>query len=161
MVAALAIPAAITTGLTVAGKVLEVAGPIIDRLLPDPQKAMEMRIKLIEALNASDIAQIEVNKEEAKHHSLFVAGWRPFIGWVLGVGVSYAFLIAPITTGIARIWYPDFRMPAPDSNMWELVFAMLGMGALRSFEKHQGVGTVQVGGTSASVGLGKALEKAR
>jgi hypothetical protein len=161
MVAALGIPAAIATGLNVAGKVLEVAQPIIDRFFPDPQKALEMRVELIRALQASDLGQLEVNREEARHPSLFVAGWRPFIGWVLGIGVGYAFLLAPVATGVARIWWPEFRMPAPEQNMWELVFAMLGMGALRSFEKYQGVGTIQVGGTSPSVGLGQAVERAR
>ena len=73
--------------------------------------------------------------DEAQHASVFVAGWRPFIGWVLGVGIGYSFLIAPILGGVIAIWKPGFAMPVVDEHLWELVFAMLGMGALRSFDK--------------------------
>lgn len=161
MAFALGIPAAVTTGLAVAKDVLEVAGPIIDRFFPDPEKRAQVRNQLIQTLIQGDVAQMEVNKAEAASGSLFVAGWRPFIGWIMGVCVMYVFLLAPIAQAIVSIWRPEFHMPAVNDHLWELVFGMLGMGALRSFDKFQGVGTVQVGGTSPSVKLGKSLEGAR
>jgi hypothetical protein len=75
---------------------------------------------------------------EAQHASIFVAGWRPFIGWVLGLGVAYSFLLGPIVGGIVSVWKPGFTLPTVDEHLWELIFAMLGMGALRSFDKLRG-----------------------
>jgi hypothetical protein len=118
-----------------AAKILEAVAPIVDRLIPDPERKQQMLVELLNALAKFDLAQLEVNKAEAQHASLFVAGWRPFIGWVLGVGVAYSFLLAPLVGGIVSIWKPGFSLPAVDGHLWELVFAMLGMGALRSFDK--------------------------
>ena len=77
--------------------------------------------------------QLEVNKTEAAHKSLFVAGWRPFIGWVCGIGLLYSVLISPILA----IW---LVMPAIDSDLLMPTLAgMLGLGAMRSYEKVKGV----------------------
>lgn len=80
---------------------------------------------------------------EAQHASMFVAGWRPFIGWILGIGVAYSFLLAPLIGGIVAIWKPGFSLPVVDDHLWELIFAMLGMGALRSFDKLRGIDAVR------------------
>jgi len=77
--------------------------------------------------------QLEVNKAEAAHKSLFVAGWRPFIGWCCGLGLLYSVLLAPLLD----IW---FEMPAIDSSiLMPTMTGMLGLGALRSYEKVKGV----------------------
>lgn len=161
---ALGIPAAVTAGLGVLGDVMKVAEPIINRFFPDPQKALEFRNELVKVLASSDIAQLEVNKAEASNPSLFVAGWRPAFGWLGVLLFTYAGIIAPTVEAVMAIKYPGFKMPMSAflmENVTQLVFGMLGMGALRSFDKHQGVGTVQVGGTSPTVGLGKSLKDAR
>lgn len=119
----------------VVGKLIEAVAPIVDRLIPDPEKKQRMMVELVETLAKFDLAQLDVNKAEAQHASVFVAGWRPFIGWVLGMGIAYSFLLAPILGGVIALWRPGFVMPAVDGHLWELVFAMLGMGALRSFDK--------------------------
>lgn len=119
----------------VIGKLAEAVFPIVDRLIPDPEKKQRLMTELLETLAKFDLGQLEVNRAEAQHDSVFVAGWRPFIGWVLGVGVAYSFLLAPIVGGIVSIWRPGFAMPVVDGHLWELIFAMLGMGALRSFDK--------------------------
>jgi hypothetical protein len=119
----------------VIGKVIEAVAPVVDRLIPDPERKQRMMVELIETLAKFDLAQLEVNRAEAQHASIFVAGWRPFIGWVLGMGICYSFLLAPILGGIIAMWRPGFAMPAVNDHLWELVFAMLGMGALRSFDK--------------------------
>jgi hypothetical protein len=78
--------------------------------------------------------QVELNKIEAGHRTIFVAGWRPFIGWICGLGLAYAFLIHPTVD----LWY-DGEMPAlPTDIMLELVIAMLGLAGLRSAEKVMG-----------------------
>jgi hypothetical protein len=109
-------------------------------LIPDPDKKQRMMIELVDTLPRLDVAQLDVNRAEAQHGSVFVAGWRPFIGWVLGVGIGYSFLIAPILGGLIALWRPGFSMPVVDEHLWELVFAMLGMGALRSFDKLRDTG---------------------
>ena len=77
--------------------------------------------------------QLAVNKAEAAHKSLFVAGWRPFIGWCCGLGLLYSVLLSPLLD----IW---FEMPAIDSSiLMPTMTGMLGLGALRSYEKVKGV----------------------
>lgn len=80
------------------------------------------------------LAQIELNKVEAQHRSIFVAGWRPFIGWVCGFGLAFGFIINPVIQ-----WYTGqqgFQLPFEYIN--SLVLALLGLGSLRSFEKFTG-----------------------
>jgi hypothetical protein len=143
MVAAIGAIGAALGGLTglapAAAKILESIAPIVDRLIPDPERKQQLMLELLDSLAKLDIAQLEVNKAEAQHASMFVAGWRPFIGWVLGVGVAYSFLLAPLIGGVVAIWKPGFSLPAVDAHLWELIFAMLGMGALRSFDKLRGI----------------------
>tara|TARA_R110000796_G_scaffold252285_2_gene385936 strand:- start:5130 stop:5507 length:378 start_codon:yes stop_codon:yes gene_type:complete len=77
--------------------------------------------------------QLEVNRAEAAHKSLFVAGWRPFIGWCCGLGLLYSVLLSPLLD----IW---FEMPVIDSSiLMPTMTGMLGLGALRSYEKAKGV----------------------
>ena len=147
MVAALGAIGAVLGGISglapVAGKLLEVVAPIVDRLVPDPERKNQLMVELLNALAKFDVAQLEVNKAEAENPSLFVAGWRPFIGWILGFGVAYSFLLAPLIGGVVSIWKPGFVLPAVDDHLWELIFAMLGMGALRSFDKLRGIDTTR------------------
>lgn len=77
--------------------------------------------------------QVELNKIEASHRTVFVAGWRPFIGWVCGFGLAYAFLVYP-TIGLLVETRPEL----PTDIMLELVIAMLGLAGLRSVEKAMG-----------------------
>jgi|TARA_Y100000310_G_scaffold261629_1_gene271060 hypothetical protein len=75
------------------------------------------------------MGQLDINKVEAAHKSIFVAGWRPFVGWVCGVGLLYNVLISPFLD----IW---FDMPEVDPAMlYPVLMGMLGMGGLRTLEK--------------------------
>ena len=77
--------------------------------------------------------QLEINKVEAAHKSLFVAGWRPFIGWICGVGLLYNVLISQVLA----IW---FQVPEVDpSLLMPVMTGLLGLGAMRSYEKTKGV----------------------
>ena len=73
-------------------QIAPILGNVLDRFFPDKEKAAEAQRAIETALleNAAQInlAQIEVNKEEAQHRTVFVAGWRPFIGWVCGVALA-------------------------------------------------------------------------
>ena len=87
------------------------------------------------------MAQVEVNKAEAGHRSIFVAGWRPFIGWTCGVAVAYHFIFAPLIV-FGATWagatIPDLPVFDMDSLMTVLL-GMLGLGGMRSFEKAKGL----------------------
>ncbi len=87
----------------------------------DPEKAL----KLIELQN-------EVNKIEAQHRSIFVAGWRPFIGWVCGLALLYNFVIRDLVAWLM----PEIMPPALQmEHLITILMGMLGLGGLRTYEK--------------------------
>jgi len=121
-------------------------GPVIEKLvglIPDPNaraKAQaEAQAQLVTILSATDLAQIEVNKAEAQSGSVFVGGWRPMIGWVCALSLAYQYLGRAILTAIfdAGGWRLPY-LPGLDEHLWELMFAMLGLGGLRTIEKMNG-----------------------
>ena len=81
--------------------------------------------------------QTEINKLEAVKGSLFVSGWRPFVGWVCGVGVGFNFVLRPIFNYVLLVFYPD--VPIMESlsmaQLIPLLTGMLGFGAIRTYEK--------------------------
>lgn len=122
----------------------EAVGKLVDHYFPDAQKAAEFKLEVYKSLQASDLAQIAVNQAEASSSNMFVAGWRPFIGWVCGSSLAYQYVFLPISIYVATLVnerYATILLNAPklDDNLWQLLIAMLGMGALRSFDKYQGV----------------------
>ena len=119
-------------------------GPVIDKLIPDPNARNAFSLQLITALQSADLSQIKVNEEEAKNPSLFVSGWRPFIGWICGGALFYQYIFLPLGIYVASFVSEVavtrlLSAPRLDGNLWELMIGMLGMGALRSFEKFKGV----------------------
>ena len=87
----------------------------------DPDKMMEL-VKV----------QSEINKMEAQHRSIFVAGWRPFIGWICGVALLYNFIIRDVIAWVS----PDVMPPAIQMDqLITILLGMLGLGGLRTFEK--------------------------
>jgi hypothetical protein len=125
------------------GPILEIGKTLIERWLPDPEKRREAEMELMRMAAEGElkqvIAQLEINAREAAHPSVWVAGWRPFFGWVGGCAFAYATIVQP-----ALVWYGTAKgWPAPpDLNMdllWVVVTGMLGIGGLRTFEKSKGV----------------------
>lgn len=122
---------------------------IIEKLIPDPQKAAEAKIKLFELAQAGDlkeleanlqiaIAQTEVNKVEAESPGWFRGGWRPFVGWTCGGAFALNFVILPLLN-----WFGTaFGFPVPPaldlSEMLPVLLGMLGLGGMRSFERVKG-----------------------
>lgn len=133
-------------------------GQIVNKILsfiPDPQKKAEAEKAwldevdrhsevILTSLAASDQKQAETNTEEAKSSNLFIAGWRPFIGWTCGTAFAWAFVIQPFLTFIlAAIGHPILNLPTLTvSEMMPVLLGMLGLGGLRSWEKSQGVQNV-------------------
>ena len=83
--------------------------------------------------------QIEINKAEAQHKSIFVAGWRPFIGWTCGIALCWHFVLAPVTMFVCA--YLSVQIPElPNFDMGSLMTilgGLLGLGSLRTFEKYK------------------------
>ena len=123
---------------------LPVLGEILDRIIPDKAEAakarLEMEAKLLEAATAQAGQQAAINQVEASSSSIFVAGWRPFIGWVCGAGLAWAFIVAPLASWLMIVLGVKQTMPHLEiEHLLELVVAMLGLGGLRTFEKLKGV----------------------
>jgi hypothetical protein len=85
--------------------------------------------------------QMEVNKIEAAHKSVFVSGWRPFIGWVCGVSLAYNFIIYPMLSFVVTVFVEEPPvLPVLDAaQLMTLVTGMLGLAATRSHDKAKGV----------------------
>ena len=84
--------------------------------------------------------QLEVNKVEAAHKSLFVSGWRPFIGWTCGLGMFGNFITIPFSNFVLALFGIDIVIPlVPLETMMPVLMGMLGLGAMRSYEKKNSV----------------------
>jgi hypothetical protein len=131
--------------------ILNIGGTIIDRLIPDKTQAAAYKAQLIQAelngelQNAHD--QLNVDAVEAASNSKFVAGWRPFIGWICGGALAYAYIVQPFIVAIATIAKVKFDPTAlPHLNMTELLGllgTMMGNSVLRSVDKAVGTGNGQ------------------
>ena len=103
-----------------------------------PEKKAEIEQRALEIEYALTKAQTDINLEEAKHSSIFVAGWRPFVGWVCGFSLGWQFIGSPIFEWIIKI--ADKNVSAPEMDTESLVtvlFALLGLGGMRTFEKYK------------------------
>jgi hypothetical protein len=117
--------------------VADLANTVIGRLWPD--KTEQERAQLAAALTIVQ-GQLDANKAEAASRSAFVAGWRPFIGWVCGVGCAWNWIGLPVATFAATYFGHQLDLkPADLSEMMPLLLGMLGLGGLRTIEKVQGV----------------------
>lgn len=126
---------------------IPVLGPAIDKLIgliPDTnarsQAAAEYQRALLDAIAAESQGQRQANAVEAAHRSIFVAGWRPAIGWVCASALAYQYVARPLAMWGLAIWSPDTpALPTLDGMLWELIMGMLGMGGLRTIDKLRGV----------------------
>jgi hypothetical protein len=120
----------ITAGIGLVGK-------FVDKFVPDKDLATKLKANAASQEFSGELSllvgQLEINKVEAAHKSLFVSGWRPFIGWVCGVGLLYNVLVQPIFD----IWV-DMPEINPDL-LYPVLLGMLGMSGLRTYEKFKGV----------------------
>ena len=87
-----------------------------------------------------DLAQMAINREEAKSRNIFIAGWRPFIGWTCGIALAWTYVGTPILQFILAQTGHLIDLPSLDmSQMMPVLLGMLGLGGLRTFEKFKGV----------------------
>jgi hypothetical protein len=107
---------------------------VLDKFVADPDAKIKAEAELRNALFALDAKQAEINTAEAANPNVFVSGWRPAIGWIGAGGLAYHFIVRPIFVGLG--WT---SLPGLDGMLFELIFAMLGFGGLRTYEKLKGV----------------------
>lgn len=124
--------------------ILDIGSKVIDRLWPDPLQAANAKLELFKLQQSGELqqmaGQLAINAEEAKSASIFVSGWRPFIGWVCGLAVAWNWIGLKIVLFIAAWYGKDLHLaPADISEMMPVLMGMLGLGGLRTIEKIQGV----------------------
>lgn len=116
---------------------LDLADTVIKRLWPD--KTEQERAQMSAALTIVQ-GQLDANRVEAASPSVFVAGWRPFLGWVCGSGCAWNWIGLPVAkAGLALAGIDLPVNPADLSEMMPLLLGMLGLGGLRTYEKVKGV----------------------
>ena len=118
---------------------------IIGRFLPEDKEARakaerEIEQQLSTHLARIDIAQLEVNKEEAKSRNVFIAWWRPFIGWTCWLALCWTYILQPVAQFVLAQTGHLIDLPGLDmSTMMPVLLGMLGLGGLRTWEKHKGL----------------------
>ncbi len=123
-------------------------GPVsglLDKFIEDKDQknalAHEIATLAEKQAHEAALAQVEVNKQEAQHRSIFVSGWRPFTGWVTSFALAYHFILTPFilfATALAGVEVPE--LPTFDmETLTTILLGMLGLGGLRSFEKFKGL----------------------
>jgi hypothetical protein len=119
--------------ITGIGSIADAAMGIVNKIWPDKTQAEkdQAALEMAQVMNEHNlvIGQVEVNKVEAASTNWFVAGWRPFVGWVCGFGLAYQFLFYPLLSKLISI------IPLDISNLNTILMGMLGLGAMRTFEK--------------------------
>ena len=109
----------------------------------DMKNKLAHEVATMAETHAQELAkgQIEINKAEAQHKSIFVAGWRPFIGWTCGIALCWYFVLQPVVMFLSA--YIGFQIPElPEFDMGSLMTilgGLLGLGGLRTYEKQKGL----------------------
>jgi len=122
-------------------------GPVsslLEKFIPDKdlRSKLSHEIATMAEKNAHEQikAQLEINKTEAQHNSLFVSGWRPAVGWTCCLGMAANFLIIPMTNFSLALASSNITIPLIDlETMLPVLLGMLGLGGMRSYEKSKGV----------------------
>ena len=129
--------------------ILNVGNTVLDRVLPDKAAKDAAQAQLLQMQLTGELDQIRgqlaINQAEAGSPSVFVAGWRPWIGWVCGSAFAYTYILHPIVLTILVAFHVEFdaaKLPTLNmSEMMPVLLGMLGLGGMRTYEKVQGVST--------------------
>ena len=114
---------------------------IIDRFVETDDEKQAAEIIKAKMMMQPSLAQIELNKIEASHRSIFVAGWRPFIGWVCGFALLWHFILFDMLSWVTVNFFPH-ATALPELTETEtlvtVLLSLLGLGAMRTVEKFGG-----------------------
>lgn len=124
---------------------------VINRIIPDPQAAQAAKLQLLQLMQDGTIKQLvaetdlakaqdAINQAEATNTSIFVAGWRPFIGWCCGIVLAFNYIAAPLASWVALLLGAKVSIPTLSfSEIQPVLYGMLGLGAMRTVEKVNGI----------------------
>jgi hypothetical protein len=130
----------IMLGKLFGGKTIEAVGNIVDELYTSEEERQQAKLAIQKVEAKLKEKQLDINKAEATHRSIFVSGWRPFLGWVSGLSIGYVYLFQPILDMILQMFQVQVDWVQLDlGQLMPLVLGMLGLGGLRSFEKAKGL----------------------
>lgn len=128
--------------------IFDFGSKVMDKIFPDPAKAHEAKLELLKLQQSGELAklaaetdlikgQLEINKVEAGSDSIWVAGWRPFAGWVGGAALAYAAILEPLLRFAAQVGFGYIGFfPVLDTTItMQVLFGLLGLGAYRSYDK--------------------------
>jgi holin (3TMs family) len=124
--------------------VREIGGTLIKHFFPDPAQQAAAEQKMAELEKSGELqviaGQLAINQEEAKSTNWFVAGWRPFVGWVCGFGLFYAAILDPMARFVATVIMKYVGpFPVIDTTItMQVLFGLLGLGGMRMYEKIKG-----------------------
>jgi hypothetical protein len=126
------------------GSLVQPVTGLLDKFIEDKDQKNQLahEISTMAERHAQELAkgQLEINKAEAQSRNVFIAGWRPFIGWTCGVAMAYNYVVHPILIFTLAQFNYLVAIPALDlSEMMPVLMGMLGLGGLRSFEKYKGI----------------------
>lgn len=130
--------------LTGIGSIVEFGTAILNRVWPDASEAEKTKLTVflaeLDAEAKARQAQIAVNQAEAANPSLFVSGWRPAVGWICVLSLAYQYVLYPLLLWLTAFW-PQIVAPRPvlSDMLYELLFGMLGLAGMRTYEKLKGV----------------------
>lgn len=135
--------------LVLLSPLLDIAGKIFDRVIPDKAAAEKAKAEFLATAQTEDfqlmLAQIQTNAAEAASPNWFVAGWRPFVGWVCGVALAYTYIVLPFlqfgvyTWGSLATINTLARLPKLDlTDLLPILLGMLGLAGYRTLEKVRG-----------------------
>lgn len=130
--------------LTGLGSLFDFGSEILKRVWPDANEAEKAKLTMflaqLDAEAKAQQAQIAVNQAEAANPNVFVAGWRPAVGWICVLALGYQYVIYPLLLWLVMFW-PNLTAPRPvlSDVLYELLFGMLGLAGMRSWEKIKSV----------------------
>lgn len=130
--------------ITGIGEIATAVGGIVDKFLPDKTQAekdaLTRELAQLQFDQAVIQSQTDTNRAEAGNASVFVAGWRPFVGWVCGAAFAWTFVVGPMVSYLATLAGATVSLPALDlSQLSPVLMGMLGLGAMRTVEKVNGI----------------------
>jgi hypothetical protein len=123
--------------------IFDIGKTLVERLVPDPKAKAEALRHLAELQQSGDLAtmaqQADIDEIEAANPNVFIAGWRPFIGWICGGGLAIQFIVGPLVEWASALGGHPTRMPTLETGtLTTLLIGMLGLGGMRTVEKLQG-----------------------
>jgi hypothetical protein len=136
--------------LTGLGSLFDFGSKVIERIFPDPAQRAQATLELQKLQQTGELAKLaaetdlakgqqDINKVEAASTNMFIAGWRPFVGWVCGFGLAYVAIIEPIARFVALQTAYKGVFPAIDTTItMQVLLGMLGLAGMRSYEKAKG-----------------------